>query len=52
MLEVYRFPQDETYGITSQLPRVAVFVPLNIAERAARHSDKEFLRALYIAQGR
>ena len=55
VLEVYRFtssfPRDETYGITSQLRRAAVSVPSNIAEGAARNSEKEFLRALYIARG-
>lgn len=44
------FPKDEQYGITSQLRRAAISIPSNIAEGAARKSDKEFVQFLYIAR--
>ena len=45
------FPKEEVYGLTSQLRRSAVSIPSNIAEGAARNTDKGFLNFLYIAQG-
>lgn len=45
------FPPTEKYGITSQLRRAAISIPLNIAEGSARRSDKELLQFLYIALG-
>ena len=45
------FPSAEKFGLTSQIRRSAVSIPSNIAEGAARHSDKEFLRFLYISLG-
>ena len=45
------FPQTEVYGLTQQLRRAAVSIPSNIAEGAARNSDKEFIHFLYIALG-
>ena len=53
--EIYRvtrsFPQDERYGLTSQLRRAAVSVPNNIAEGQARFSRKEFHHFLSHARG-
>ena len=53
--EIYRvsgaFPREEVYGLTSQMRRAAVSVPSNLAEGAARQSDKEFLQFLIIARG-
>lgn len=45
------FPQDEKFGLTSQVRRSAVSVPSNIAEGAGRKSDKEFLHYLSMASG-
>lgn len=46
-----QFPQEEMYGLTSQMRRSAVSIPSNIAEGAARTGSKEFLHFLSIARG-
>jgi len=46
-----QFPEDEKYGIVSQLRRASVSVPVNIAEGAGRNSPKEFKYFLNIALG-
>ncbi len=45
------FPASEKFGLISQLRRAAVSIPSNIAEGAARSSDKEFLQFLSISLG-
>jgi four helix bundle protein len=45
------FPKDELFSLTSQIRRSDVSIPSNIAEGAARESNKEYLRFLFIAQG-
>ena len=53
--EIYRitdsFPKTEAYGLTQQMRRAAVSISSNIAEGAARGSDKEFIHFLKIASG-
>ncbi len=54
VLEIYRlskgFPEDEKFGLTSQIRRSVVSVPANIAE-GYKKSRKDFLRFLDIAEG-
>ncbi|MDH2207303.1 four helix bundle protein [Empedobacter sp. GD03644] len=49
--ETQSFPKEEIYGLTNQIRRSAVSISSNIAEGAARNSDKEFIHFLYIALG-
>ena len=55
VVKVYRysqkFPQEEIYGLTSQMRRSAISIPSNIAEGAARNSTKDYVRFLYISLG-
>ena len=53
--EIYRvtnnFPQEELYGIVSQMRRAAISIPCNVAEGYRRGHRKEYIQFLYIAQG-
>lgn len=53
--EVYEmtsaFPDSEKFGLSNQMRRCSVSIPSNIAEGAARNSNKEFLRFLYVSLG-
>ena len=46
-----KFPQDELYGLTSQMRRCAVSIPSNIAEGFGRKSKQDFKRFLQISMG-
>ena len=47
-----RFPNEELYGITNQIKKAAVSIPLNIAEGyAKKESQAEFKRFLMMAIG-
>lgn len=54
-LNLYRvsgtFPEEEKYGLTSQLRRAAISISSNIAEGFARASYKDKLRFYYMAVG-
>ena len=45
------FPNDERFGLISQVRRSAVSVPTNIAEGSKRKSRKDYARLLNIAEG-
>ncbi|MEQ6121638.1 four helix bundle protein [Reichenbachiella sp. MALMAid0571] len=45
------FPDEEKFGLISQIRRASVSISSNIAEGASRSSDKEFNRFLEIAIG-
>ena len=49
--ETLDFPKDEVYGITSQLRKAALSVPLNIVEGTGRQSKKELKQFANIALG-
>jgi len=54
-LKIYRitakFPNEERYGLTSQIRRSVVSIPSNIAEGYGRKTTKDYIRMLYISYG-
>jgi four helix bundle protein len=46
-----RFPNDERFGIVSQMRRAAVSIPSNIAEGQARRTTPDFVRFISNAEG-
>ena len=55
VIEVYKatkeFPQDEVYGLVSQMRRAAVSIPSNIAEGFNRYHNKDYRKYLFISLG-
>lgn len=49
--ETANFPDNERYGLVSQLRRAAVSIPSNIAEGQARQHTGEFRQFLFVALG-
>ena len=45
------FPQEELFGLTSQIRRSAASVPANIAEGHGREHTRSFIQFLRVAQG-
>jgi len=54
-LNIYRisakFPNEEKYGLTSQMRRPAVSIPFNIAKGYGRKTTVDYIRMLYISYG-
>jgi len=46
-----KFPNEERYGLTSQIRRSAVSIPSNIAEGYGRKTTLDYIRMLYISYG-
>lgn len=46
-----RFPEDELYGLASQMQRAAVAIPSNIAEGYLRGHRKEYIQFLSVSLG-
>ena len=55
VLFIYRitknFPNEEKFGLISQMRRAAVSIPSNVVEGHSRKSKKEFINFLSIANG-
>lgn len=45
------FPNEQKFGIASQITRAAVSIPSNIAEGSSRSSEKDYNRFLEISLG-
>ena len=54
-LKIYKitakFPNEERYGLTSQIRRSAVSIASNIAEGYGRKTTLDYIRMLYISYG-
>lgn len=46
-----KFPNEEKFGMVSQITRAAISIPANIAEGSSRNSDKDYARFLQLSLG-
>ncbi|MEE0929355.1 MAG: four helix bundle protein [Acutalibacteraceae bacterium] len=46
-----KLPEEEKFGLASQMQRAAVSIPSNIAEGYSRATTKDYVKFLYIAKG-
>ena len=47
----WRFPNEERFGLTSQMRRAAISIPSNVAEGQARRTTPEFIQFVSHAEG-
>lgn len=47
----HKFPDDEKFGLSSQIKRSAISIPSNIAEGYGRNYRKDYIRFLQISRG-
>ena len=50
-LMTQKFPQEERFGLVSQMRRAAVSIPSNIAEGCGRQHHKDTIQFLVVARG-
>jgi four helix bundle protein len=50
-IETSKFPEDERFGLTSQLRRAAASIAANLAEGCGRRTDRELDRYVRISLG-
>lgn len=48
---IHEFPDDEKFGLSSQMKRSSISIPSNIAEGIGRQTKKETRQFFYISKG-